>query len=708
MGWIFGSRYVDCRLCFQFYILIILLTQSLFRPFYNPIIIWVGFFGSNCLQGLFFQVNPEPEALASWITTVILNPATKIQEILNGKDNTWIKRKYHTNDKCKMRSFNVVLSKLVQIYTTYGFYVKPTTDLKTYCQKVYKWLSSPEIVKQKTLCFNSADVTMKSFTNVPIVMAVISLMIEKGILRRTTNWSNEIDSKFRFRKEGIPYSKLFDLKFDIWVKGKRIGDKEKKTSTFMRNRTLEQVFCALVYGVQKPMFMMKSKTETMESPKVTPLFFDAVNEAVEDVEWKDIIENLEIDKKESRKKNLVKDNGYLTKADIKNVKSFEDPAGTIRYLEEIEKRLLLKAATVRLNLEMLKHVEKDKGWSSAYDPKFLLGPSSKKSDGHSFPHDLIDPIVDDMKKSLISNIREGVETSFHGLQDYEMLWDSLIDPDPEPAPESNPKEDKNHESAPESGSEEDPSVFDLPIPRDPKKVALRRQIEMHDAAARKNEAAALKTIKSKSGSLSSSSKLVRKNDESSEDEAGTLNSLKFPVEELGTQDLSDSDSVKKLRFEDCDSVQTTTTPNKGSNNLEDNDDDDGGGKRSSRKMDSSGGATDSFATKFPLTESDKRMASGKQETPKVEKRRRQPPPSGTMESLKKPRTQQTTNDSNQGDGSGNDSDSSESHESPNRRSSRIQTHDQSAASPESPTRGRKSDHSPEASPTRRSTRKHNS
>jgi hypothetical protein len=148
---------------------------------------------------LFFEENPDPDSLAEWIINVILKPATKLQEASHTQDKDWTK--FEAMDQAKMKTYQAVVTRVIDIYNLYGFYVKPTKAIKLSCPTLYEWLSSKRITKVHSLKFNGTH--DNACTNIPIVFSVISLMIQKKNLVWSTHcWSSAFKKRATLKHEG--------------------------------------------------------------------------------------------------------------------------------------------------------------------------------------------------------------------------------------------------------------------------------------------------------------------------------------------------------------------------------------------------------------------------------------------------------------------------------------------------------------------------
>jgi hypothetical protein len=365
---------------------------------------------------------------------VILKPATKIQNAMIIDDEKWNASQIKHNDKSKMRTLNSVLTRVVQIYNTYGFYVKPTKEVKENCPKLYQWLTSGDITKVECLNFRGNE---SACTNIPIVFSVISMMIEKQFLKRKTSWSAMLTKKgvllMKSAKAGKkafdkirelengdlyarPYKDLFPCHYDVALDGEALPEK-----THLLKRNLEQLFNCLVYARQKPLFSIGGTlpAKKRESNVIDPRFFAAVNKTIEDMSWQDMVNNLSIEVKIRKKKaKNIHFDGFLNKQDVKTV-NIGELKEAVERLEETERRFLEKAAHTRVNIEMLKHVDSVDS-TIPYNQKFLTGGSNVP-----FPRVLVDPVVAELKKTIHKGISDRIDDSWEGLHDFQALWDRV-------------------------------------------------------------------------------------------------------------------------------------------------------------------------------------------------------------------------------------------------------------------------------------------
>jgi hypothetical protein len=355
---------------------------------------------------------------------LIFKPATKILEAIIDTDDVWNKNRTADNDKAKMRTLNSVLTRVIPIYNTYGFYVKPTKEVKEKCPKLYEWLTSKDITQVESLNFRGKH--DPACTNLPIVLSVISLMIEKKSLVPTAMWSKRVTVKGTLKTAGRrdgnhdvyahPYSILFGCQFDVALDGVPLPGETK-----LLKRSIEQIFNCLVYARQKPLLMVTAKQ--MESKVIDDRFFKAVNKAIEDMTWKDMVANLSIEERIKKKKaKKICFDGFLNKQDARALNT-QDKKQAIERLEEIERRFLEKAGHIRVNIHMLKHVSRVDN-TIPYDLKFLIGANDVP-----FARGLVDPIVALLKTNLNNGIERQIDDSWKGLKDFQALWDRVTSDD---------------------------------------------------------------------------------------------------------------------------------------------------------------------------------------------------------------------------------------------------------------------------------------
>jgi hypothetical protein len=360
---------------------------------------------------------------------VIFKPATKIMEAILDTDQGWWEKRTKDHDKSKMRVLNSVLTRVIQIYNTYGFYVKPTKEVKEGCPELYEWLTSKDITRVDSLNFRGKHDS--ACTNLPIVFAVIARMIEKKSLLPTGTWSKRVTYKGLLKTGGQrkgknhdtfahPYSHLFGCQFDVQFSGHPLQEE-----THLLKRNLEQIFNSMVYARQKPLFQDGAtlRPNQMVSEVVDNRFFSAVRAVTKDMTWKEMVDNLGLDditKKKKKKPKIIQFDGFLTKQEVR-VLNTTDLEESIERLEEVERRFLEKAAHTRVNIQMLRHVNRADG-TIPYNKKFLTGTGGSDV---PFPRVLVKPLVDQMKDTLLREITLRIRNSWHGLKDFQALWDGV-------------------------------------------------------------------------------------------------------------------------------------------------------------------------------------------------------------------------------------------------------------------------------------------
>lgn len=385
-----------------------------------------------------FSDSNNPTIIADWIMMTILKPALLLQETAFGLIPTSAAASFkHASVQSfhKRRLYCSFCCHILQIYQAHGFYVNPSASVEAKNVQLYNWLRSKDLKRGKFKKLIRKTDSGFGVTNVPIVLALIATLMEKGVLTMEMKWVKyQTQSKLLLVKmkpeDGngyLPYRKWYMPKFQFSGQGPKVF-------------SLLDVFDLLVFGTLN--------TDIGQDRKFPPLK-DSVHAKIAEIESKLSVDEFvkmiwpTDDKKGGKEKD--KDERFLSTPELHGVNVKEIyPENTVKELEGLQNNLLCRATLVGINIEMILHANPNAGEtemagipsSQVFSQKYLKGgeekiPSKddsgkKKSVRIRFPIEAVDPIQKRLKSELNRMVGTVATMAFkENNVEYKDLWRSL-------------------------------------------------------------------------------------------------------------------------------------------------------------------------------------------------------------------------------------------------------------------------------------------